>query len=99
LGGPSRDSGAGDEAVKGIYVAPKVIHPPLDIALHTAGRYIPSDIITFSKLSTDKVTEFCSAFKGHPTVFVLKDISAFMLSNNSSSICPGISCKTYITDK
>jgi len=39
LGGPSKDSGAGDDALKGNNDVPEEIHPPVHIALHTAWPY------------------------------------------------------------
>ena len=46
LGGPSRDSGAGDDAVKGNNDVPEVIHPPVYIILLAAWPYLASDLIT-----------------------------------------------------
>jgi len=46
LGGPSKDSGAGDDAVKGNNAVPEVIHPPVHVTLHAAWPYIASDLIT-----------------------------------------------------
>jgi hypothetical protein len=46
LGGPNRDSGAGDDALKGNNNITKVTHPPVHIILQAAWLYMASDMIT-----------------------------------------------------